>query len=283
LINAILDTDKFPVERLATMPRRTAIWTTLAVLAALLVGAGIMQAVGSLHLHSVSPTAVGGSRGPELTSTEESPPKSPPLADDATAELPPFPWPPPTASASYLLPDNLFAGITTLGAAADAIVAALETRGYVERSFFATPAGGIALVTRLEHINTDGSSAADPRRWPPATTVDARLTASLYLRGLFFAEPGRYRVIVFILQGPPFVQSPNEPNKKDAQNWLARGGNVLPPDIAERSFKDGHCEALIYEFASEGGPTAKLIEGSPLTGKQHLEKAGLLALLVKPN
>ena len=265
------------------MSGRRAIWTSLAVLAALLVGAGIMQAVGFFHLYSGSSRPVGASRGPELSSAEKTLPATAAAAGDATAELPPFPWPPPTASASYLLPDNLFAGITSLGGAADAIVSALETRGYVERSFFATPAGGIALVTRLEHINTDGSSAADPRRWPPAKTVDARLTASLYLRGLFFAEPGRYRVIVFILQGPPFVQSPNEPNKKDAQNWLARGGNVLPPDIAERPFKDGHCEALIYEFASEGGPTAKLIEGSPLTGKQHLEKAGLLALLVKPN
>jgi len=54
---------------------------------------------------------------------------------------------------------------------------------------------------------------------------------------------------------------------------------VLPPEIAELSFAGAHCNALIYEFAADGSGV-HLIDGS-LTGKQHLEKAGILSLLGK--
>ena len=81
-------------------------------------------------------------------------------------QLPEFPWPPPAASASYVLPDRLLASYHTVGSVVDAILAALERSGYVERSFFRTEAGGVALVTRLERINDDGTSSAATERWP---------------------------------------------------------------------------------------------------------------------
>ena len=59
-----------------------------------------------------------------------------------------FPWPPPAASAFYVLPDSWFAGLPTLGEVISAIVPALERNGYVERSFFGVEGNGVALVTR---------------------------------------------------------------------------------------------------------------------------------------
>ena len=122
--------------------------------------------------------------------------------------LPEFPWPPPTASSSYVLPDNLFESRRTVGAVVAAIISALERNGYVERSFFQTEPGGIALVTRLERIKNDGSSFAERERWPPSKQTYASTNdLARFLYGLFFVDPGHYRVIVFILQDLPFSQS----------------------------------------------------------------------------
>jgi hypothetical protein len=82
----------------------------------------------------------------------------------AQVPLPQFPWPPPTASAFYVLRDNWFASLHTLGEVVGAIISALERRGYVERSFFRTEGSGVALVTRLERIGSDGSSFIEAQR-----------------------------------------------------------------------------------------------------------------------
>jgi hypothetical protein len=88
-------------------------------------------------------------------------------------QLPEFPWPPPQASASYVLPDRLLASYHTVGEVVGAIIGALEQGGYVERSFFRTTAGGVALVTRLERINDDGSPSAEAERWPSSGQYSA--------------------------------------------------------------------------------------------------------------
>jgi len=199
-------------------------------------------------------------------------------AASPSGALPDFPWPPPTASASYVVPRNLFQSRTTIGAVVDAIVSALERTGYVERSFFRTQADGVALVTRLESINEDGTALAESKRWP--VLQDSKDLIGM-VRGLFYVERGHYRVIVFVLQDRPFVQSPNSVGGEEARAWLRTGANMLPREVADRPFAQGECSVLIYEFASDG--TAVRRVESRLTGKQHLEKAGVMAHLEKAN
>ncbi|HZP10667.1 hypothetical protein [Methyloceanibacter sp.] len=196
-------------------------------------------------------------------------------------QLPEFPWPPPRASASYVLPDNLLASYHTVGEVTSAILNALEQSGYVERSFFETKPGGVALVTRLERINDDGTPSAAAERWPDIGE-QYRSSQSLidFLEGLFYVDPGHYRVIVFVLQDMPFAQSATSVTATEARAWLTSGANVLPAGIAARPFggaNGGHCTALIYEFASDGSKVH--VVDSRLTGKQHLDKAGLLTSL----
>jgi len=190
--------------------------------------------------------------------------------------LPEFPWPPPKASTSYVLPDKYLAAYNTLGEASGAILSALEQSGYVERSFYRTEPGGVALVTRLERINDDGSPAAE--RWPPGAEPDDTTRGLLeFLRGLFYVDPGHYRVIVFVFQDLPFSQSQAVVTAEQAHTWLASGANILPADIAKLPFAGAHVTALIYEFASDGSKVQTVTSG--LTGKEHLERAGLLAAL----
>jgi hypothetical protein len=196
----------------------------------------------------------------------------------AQSAMPEFPWPPPAASASYVLPDRLFDGYRTLGDVTKAILEALEQNGYVERSFFRTDPGGVALVTRLERINDDGSPSVE--RWPAGGQRQDSTRGLLdFLQGLFFVDPGHYRVIVFVFQDVPFSQSAENITAEQAHAWLTSGLNVLSPQIAQRPFAGGHVTVLIYEFASDGSKVQ--VVTSQLTGKQHLEKAGLLTALDK--
>jgi hypothetical protein len=197
---------------------------------------------------------------------------------ERAGQLPEFPWPPPSASTSYVLPDKLFTAYRTVGEVTGAILGALEQNGYVERSFFRTPPGGVALVTRLERINDDGSSSAEAR-WPIQQAQASTRGLLDFLQGLFFVDPGHYRVIVFVVQDLPFSQSAESITAQQAQAWLTIGANVLTPEIAALPFAGAHVTVLIYEFASDGSKVQVIT--SQLTGKQHLEKAGLLAVLDK--
>jgi len=163
----------------------------------------------------------------------------------------------------------------------ETIVSALERTGYVERSFFRTEAGGVALVTRLERIKDDGSPLAEGERWP-ARLQDHGSASDLvrFFRGLFYVDPGRYRVIGFVLQDLPFSQSSGRITGEEARAWLRTGANTLPREVAERPSGDGNCTVLVYEFAIDGS-AVRVVE-SRLTGRQHLDKAGVLSFLEKP-
>jgi hypothetical protein len=178
------------------------------------------------------------------------------------------------------LPRTLFALDKTVGEATDRILAALSMTGYVERSFLRTPAEGIALITRLERINEDGSRVAEGRRWPVTSASAGSPDLGAMLRGLFYVESGYYRIIVFILQRSPFSQSPESISEAKARDWLRAGANVLPSAIADRPLDRSNCTVLIYEFANDGS-AVKWIE-SRLTGEQHLNKAGLMTALQRP-
>ncbi len=232
-----------------------------------------------------------GNRSRSLKAMEAAPPPPPvsaPMArgvgEPAKADsdtVPFFPWPPPASSARYVFPEEVFSRYATVGEVSGTILAALEHTGYVERSFFQTAPGGVALVTRLEKIGGDGAPAPEQDRWPsgfdntPQGFID-------FVRGLFYAKPGHYRVIVFILQEKAFTQSEKKATGKDAETWLAEGAIKLPAWLASRPFgKDSTCTALIYEFESDGTAVKSVV--SSLTGKQHLQKAGLLTALSAPN
>jgi hypothetical protein len=192
---------------------------------------------------------------------------------NSTQDLPDFPFPPPAASTLYVLPRDVFPDAPTIGQVTLSIISALERNGYVERGFFRTQPDGIALVTRLERINDDGTPYPEANRWP-AQARDRTLGQILW--SLFYVDPGRYRVIVFVLNDVPFSTSGKEPTSDEAREWLRTGANALPSDIADESYGSRKCTGLVYEFSSDG--RARLVQSS-VTAKQHLEKSGVLQAL----
>jgi hypothetical protein len=169
------------------------------------------------------------------------------------------------------------APLRTLGNLNDALVSAMQTTGYYEKSYYAVPRG-FALATRLEQIAEDGSSKMAPDRWsagPPRVEH-----FSEYLRALLTANPGYYRVVVFVVTDTPFAETGAPVSESEAEKWLTSGANKLPAAIANSAFgQNTVCTALIYEFERSAGSAPVLLEPSRLDAHTHLVKSGLWGAL----
>lgn len=209
-----------------------------------------------------SPDNPGGPPGPAL--------------DD---EYPRFPWPPPKASATEVVPRRALtiqSPRTRLSDVDLRLTGALEANGYFESSYYSVP-DGFALVTKMEQIRADGAPESEPGRWSLEVPRLNGFSLSAYLQALFTARPGRYRVIAFIVTPHPFRQSGVEVTAQEAAAWLSGGLDRLPAPLGAREFGPDHaCTALIYEFIRlTESDEPKFLAPGALPGRIHLQKSGL--------
>lgn len=206
--------------------------------------------------------------------------------EEASAEqIPLFPWPPKEASAATRIPSAylLNEAANTLFDVAERLERALTDTGYSERSYYAVPKG-FALVTRLEQIAPDGTPRNVPDRWAVEMTPPSVFSLSSYLKALFTAQEGHFRIIVFLVTAAPFSQdTENAVRREEAMDWLSGGTQFLPASIGNLPFGERHyCVAMIYEFEQ---PTrnhnASFKKLSALSGVEHLKKAQLWERLEK--
>jgi hypothetical protein len=195
-------------------------------------------------------------------------------------DIPQFQFPPPRASAAGQVPRELLVGDLSHPRLKDveaSLSDAFERCGYGDKSFYAVP-DGFAMASRLEQINADGTPGSD--RWSLDVTPVRQFSVRDYVRALFHARPGHYRVVVFMITNHPFTQRATTVKSKEASAWVRSGMNMLPREIGDRAFgADYLCTALIYEFRTVGGGEAIFVEPSELTGRDHLQRSGLLAAL----
>lgn len=192
-----------------------------------------------------------------------------------------FPWPPPEASAfadippKFLLRSN---SQTFFKDIASRLREAFEKAGYGEKSWYQIP-NGFALVSRMEQIYPDGRPKEEEVRWTPNVSNPPIFSLESYIKALFTAPKGRYRVIVFFVTDRMFSQSEKMVSPEEAMAWLKRGFMEFPPEIGHYPYtKDHYCKALIYEFEQKDH-NAILKNPSDLQGKEHLEKAKLWSAL----
>jgi hypothetical protein len=198
--------------------------------------------------------------------------------------VPNFPWPPPKASASDMIPRELLVGNAahpTLGTVAQAIESAFAQAGYGQKSYYSVP-GGFAMASQIEQINQDGTPKESVDRWSLETPPLRKFSLCSYLNALFTAQPGYYRVIVFVVTSQAFPQRDVKVTSEQSKAWVSGGLNKLPEKIGNQEYSAAHgCTALIYEF-KQTGKHADLVDPSQITGKTHLDKAGLMAAFAKP-
>jgi hypothetical protein len=205
----------------------------------------------------------------------------------ATSGMPAFPWPPPDPSATTTLSLGSLGkrageGIT-LGDVNDRLKEALDGGGYDDRGYYSIPAG-FALVTRMEQIQADGAPLASPARWVTEIgPMSGSFSLGDYLKALFGAPKGYYRLFVFFVTSNPVFSSGTTVPKGSAITWQSKVASSLPPSIAKQEYtRDFTCTAFIYQFEQTGrGEEANQNIPSTITGKQHLQKADLWDILEK--
>lgn len=204
-----------------------------------------------------------------------------PTVTISPVSLPLFPWPVPKPSALEVLTLGSLGKLAGTGITfrdvEKRISNALDSAGYDDKSYFGVP-GGFAIVTRLEKMDAYGFP--DYRyRWasalPPISFTDFSL--SDYLRALFGAPKGHYRVFVFVVSSEPVLQSGTPVAQLDAQTWIVEGANRLPNQMEDLPYTREHrTTAYVYEFVQSGiGETARFNIPSDFTGKTHLKRADL--------
>jgi len=200
--------------------------------------------------------------------------------------MPAFPWPPPRSSARIRIPSRFFEEANKqflLKDIAKKLEETFDQAGYVERSYYSVPEG-FALVSRLEQFNSDGTPKEEQERWSVRVKSSKVFSLSSYIKALFTANAGHYRVIVFTVTSVPIIYSDNvRVDSKVATDWVQRGIPKLPPIIGKRPFLSEHyCTALIYEF-EQVTPDHEAVLKNPgnLTGRKHLEKSNLWDALAR--
>jgi hypothetical protein len=194
-------------------------------------------------------------------------------------------WPVPKPSSIYVLPAEYFRRsadqVLHLRDVNERIRRAMTDCGYVEWSYFAVP-DGFALVTRLEQIEEDGAPK-EPGRWSAKIKPLEFGRASFrdYVRALFTANAGYYRIIVFVVTQVPLAKTDVPMSRSEAMAWLDGGFEFLPEEIGRLEYAgEYHCTALVYEFeqSNPGTPPDPSIPGR-LPAYEHLRMARLLAVL----
>lgn len=197
---------------------------------------------------------------------------------DTSATIPTFPWPPPPASAETMIPRHWLT--TTEGSRltdiADRLEHALQEAGYRRWSYSSVPSG-FALVSQMEQIKADGTPSPAPARWSTDLPWVGNLSLLEFIKALVNAQPGYYRVIVFIVTDQPWSRTGEQPTGEEAERWLAEGFNWLPRSIGQLTYgPDYKTTALVYEFKKVSQDAeAKFIDTSPTSADDHLEKAGI--------
>ncbi len=201
----------------------------------------------------------------------------PPLA------MPQFPWPPPSATAVLPLPDSLVAvpGRDSLGAVFDNLRVALTRVDVGWWSVYAIGPNGFAVVTRMEAIEADGRPKPGAERWSGLSAQETPRFSGIgdYLKALFSARPGFYRVIVFAVTDRPSGQTADGHGlrAREAEVLVAGGSDQLPAAMRRVPLgADGRCIALIYEFERPSeSDTARFVPNAAIGALQHLTLAGL--------
>jgi hypothetical protein len=192
------------------------------------------------------------------------------------ARLPQFPMPPPEWTLRTVLPAGLAISREgePLGDIFDRLRQAMGRAQIQDYTVYGIENDGFAVVARMESIGDDGRPATE--RWVQGVVRPAVFSIGDYLKALFTARPGRYRVIAFLVTAR--TVTPGAPTDKDTLNRLWRGGaGDLPDDVRRMALPpSGRCEALVYEFfrATDDDPP-RYVADSRLTGPQHLAGAGL--------
>jgi hypothetical protein len=151
-----------------------------------------------------------------------------------------FPWPPPAPStfavisSERILNSGALARAPTFSGIDSGLRSALRAAGGAEASYYAVPQG-YAMVTRLESIESNGALKPEAERWGQSSLLPSDFSLVSYLKLLFLAPQGHYRLIVFVVTAESFSGTKTDVTSDEARMWLTYGENLLPAEVGQNS------------------------------------------------
>ena len=163
----------------------------------------------------------------------------------------------------------------------ECLVKALNSKGYTEISYFSVK-NGFALVTSLERFENTGLSVKSADRFQDCPQKEQFKGVYDYITKLFWPQPTRMRLFVFIVNDQPVMEYEAGCLKDgEPREWLLKGGAWLPDYIGQQTFTKNHkVRALVYEFVvPDSIKKANEQCVKPLKIEVHLEKSGILTAI----
>lgn len=157
------------------------------------------------------------------------------------------------------------------------LAGSIADAGYLEPVYLSAGCNGFAIVLDLEHIQADGTRKPGAAGFGPSSQQQ-KFSLAGYIARLFYAPPGYYRQIVFVISDEGMAETMAPPTESQLRSIARDGSSALPPAFATVSFDWRYkVLALIYEF--EKGPAdgdTQVIEPAGRLGATvHLKKAKL--------
>jgi hypothetical protein len=206
-----------------------------------------------------------------------------PTAPCPTDELAKFPWPePPQPTATDTISLALLFGSDYVESESMSDVAArlkraVQSAGYRNPKFLGVGCDGFAMVLDLEHIQADGTRVAGNDGWA-LPSQETEFTLSSFIKRLFYAPPGRYRQIVFVLSKQPMLEATPAPSGAELSAITSNAGRPLSSKFESVLFTETHfVRVLVYEFEKRLDSTEAKIAPPPgrLGALVHLKLARL--------
>jgi hypothetical protein len=198
-----------------------------------------------------------------------------PTKEPQPVRMPEFPWQPPKPSSMTQIPDEFLqiTDKTKLDDIAHKIALALDDAGY-EYTYYSAQ-DGFAIASKIEQYNKDGTSKTGSDRYASEITPPKIFSIESFVKALFCANPGLYRVFAFIVTTVPVVPGTKPISKDSAVVIASSGSSGLASDVAEiKATRKYHCTVLVYEYEQKSVRSdAKEIVPGAMVGKDHLTKA----------
>ncbi|HTE26658.1 carboxypeptidase-like regulatory domain-containing protein [Flavitalea sp.] len=183
-----------------------------------------------------------------------------------TKTVPVFPIPYPPPSASYLIDLPVRWNINSYGKADSVMRSALKSCGYSDRRYYPIK-DGFALVTQMEQINGEGYSLKESLRWTYSIAHELNSPWE-YLKSLFLAPKGNFRVIVFLISKSDPSTNPGIVTAESARDWMAGGQGSLPKELSGIS-GPVNIYMLVYQYIKSPGTDPLFLRPGNITGEQH--------------
>jgi len=220
--------------------------------------------IGKRGIAKYSPDDIHKKMNPDIFSYE--------VCNDIGSSL----YPPPIASA--VVPDiPLISRTSSKMSDIDLMLTkALYSCGYRELKYYTIPKG-FAIVTGIEQIDNEGRPLPEPDRWSSQTKFIDKFSLTEYVKALFKADKGYFRIIVFIVTSDNISFSDNKITKNTARSWFNSGNFRLSKRLKSAVYTRKHTlNAFIYEFeVNENNNEPVLSLPSPNRGEKHLKQTNI--------